>query len=122
MTQRSVLFAVCALALIAVPATGNSEFVSSQPAAGACLRVQPTVVRLSFTEPLGRVLQLRVRDERGRDRSRAVRRDPRSSRRAQTALLPGTRGRLRVQWVVVAADGFTQGGGFSFRVARGCAR
>lgn len=104
------------LALAPTSATGHSELIASSPRDGARLAEAPSAIVLRFSEPLRRPVLVRVRDARGREKVRAVRftaRRPRIVRAPLGALAPG---RYRVQWIVVAADGFTQGGGFAFRL------
>jgi methionine-rich copper-binding protein CopC len=110
---------VCAaLAFVPSVATGHSELVRSSPAAGSRLTRAPDAVLLRFSEPLRRAVRLRVRDREGRDRAASVGFDRRRPRRVRAALRPLTPGRYRVEWIVVAEDGFTQSGTFAFRLLR----
>lgn len=116
--RHLVLAAVCASGLLPPAAAAHSELVESRPAADDRVSPAPDTVTLRFSEPLRQALRLRVADSRGRDRVAAVRFDRRTPRLVRGALRPLRPGRYRVTWAVVAADGYTQGGSFAFRVTR----
>jgi methionine-rich copper-binding protein CopC len=117
--RRPLSFVACGVLMLALApgsASGHSELLASSPRDGDRLAEAPPAVVLRFSEPLRRPILVRVRDARGREKVQAVRftaRKPRIVRAPLSALAPG---RYRVQWIVIAADGFTQGGGFAFRL------
>ena len=116
------LLACLVLAVAPAGALGHSELVGSTPKNGARLTAAPSSVVLRFSEPLRRASLVRVTDARGRQWVKAVRFTPRRPRIVRAVLRAPGCGSYRVGWAVVAADGFPQGGGFTFRVTgRTCA-
>jgi methionine-rich copper-binding protein CopC len=105
-------------ALVPGGALAHSELRSSSPKDGARLTQAPAAVTLRFSEPLRKVLRVRVTDARGRNKVVRVQLRGSEQRTVRARLRALVRGRYRVQWVVVAADGFTQAGSFGFRVVR----
>ncbi len=110
------LLACLVLGLAPAGALGHSELVGSTPTNGARLTAAPSSVVLRFSEPLRRASLVSVTDARGRQWVKAVRFTPRRPRIVRAVLRAPGRGSYRVAWAVVAADGFPQGGGFTFRV------
>ncbi|MGE3137952.1 MAG: copper resistance protein CopC [Thermoleophilia bacterium] len=114
--STSALLACLVLGLAPAGAQGHSELVASSPKDGARLTAAPSVVALLFSAPLRRVTLLRMTDAGGRQWVRDVRFTPRRPRIVRADLRAPGPGSYRVSWAVVAADGFPQGGGFTFRV------
>ncbi len=113
------LLAAAALAVAAAPAAAHTEVKSSSPAKGSTARTSIRTVTVTFTGPIQRGT-IRVRKKGGRVVSDGGGgRDPRQVTRLRVPLRGGlTAGRYTARWSMVAADGHTQRGSFSFRLRR----
>lgn len=111
----------CAFAVLALAggtqALAHSGTQATAPGNGAVVRALPAFVKITFSEPIGRVAFVKVTDAKGADHVVTAGIDPKSAAR----VLARTRdrlvaGRYRATWKVVAADGHSQSGTFAFRV------
>lgn len=120
MTHRTRIIsgAVAALALVGgAQALAHSGTQATTPGNGAVVGALPAFVKITFSEPIGRVTFVKVTDSKGADHVVTAGLDPKSAAR----VLAKTRNRLtpgayRATWKVVAADGHAQSGAFAFRV------
>lgn len=122
MTYRTRIISgtIAALALVGgTQALAHSGTQATTPGNGAVVRALPAFVKITFSQPIGRVTFVKVTDAKGADHVVTAGIDPaRASRvlaKTKDRLTPGT---YRATWKVVAADGHSQSGTFAFRVRR----
>lgn len=103
--------------LVSANTTRGHAFVSrSEPRTGATISEPPPHVRIWFDgpiEPMFATITVENREGRRVDKGNG-RVSPRDSRLLEVRLLPLPPGRYHVSWSVVARDGHTRNGSFSF--------
>ncbi|MFN8123826.1 MAG: copper resistance protein CopC [Thermoleophilia bacterium] len=96
-------------------AAAHTALRSSSPASGATVMRSPTVVVLTFNEPI-RPRKVTVLDRRSVNLVATVTRDRRDTRRVRVRVRRGVPGVYRVSWTVAGADGHLVRGAYTFRV------
>lgn len=112
--------AVAAGAVVAPQAFAHSGLKSSTPAAGAKVKALPAFLKITFEEAVGRVTSVRLLNAANKDFVATAGLDPRNAARvlAKTTATAVPAGTYRVQWKVVASDGHSQAGTYTFRVVK----
>lgn len=124
MRRRTAAAALTSAALLAGAATASAHagLASSSPRQGSVLKRPPVRASLTFTEPVGRIVSVRVTRNGGGNLLRAARLDPRDASRVVAVVArPGRRawaGRYRIAWRVRSADGHLVRGVVGYRVRR----
>jgi methionine-rich copper-binding protein CopC len=118
----TVLAGALLATVAAAPALGHSDVASSSPARGAVLVRVPAQMKVTFSEPIGRLgVMTMTRNGRG-NLVKTARRAPNDARTAVIGLKrPGPRnqpGTYRLTWRIVGADGHAVSGVIAFRVRR----
>jgi methionine-rich copper-binding protein CopC len=117
---RRAVPAVAAAALLAVSAgaaLAHTGVRSTSPAKGATVKNLPSTIRITFTEPLGRVNSVKVM-RRGVNHATRARLNPRRASQVLVSTRANRVGAYTVVWTVTSADGHRQAGSFAFRVRR----
>ena len=111
---------IAAGAVLAPQALAHSGLKGSTPAAGATVKALPATLTITFEETLGRVTSVRLLNARNKDFIATAGLDPRNAARvmAKTTARSVAPGTYRVQWKVVASDGHSQAGTYTFRVVK----
>jgi methionine-rich copper-binding protein CopC len=124
--RRRIVVAATISVAAALGASGtawaHAALEASAPRQGAVLKRPPARASLTFSEPVGRIVSVRVtRNGRG-NLARAARIAPRDAARVVVSLRrPGRRawaGRYRIVWRVRSADGHVIRGVVGYRVRR----
>src|SRR5262249_8489643 len=116
LARGAVLIGAGALLLSAGGAGAHAFVARSEPRTGATIVESPAQVRIWFDGPIERlyaVIAVLDRDKRRVDKGDG-RVSPSDDRLLEVGLPPLPPGRYRVSWSVVARDGHTREGDFSF--------
>lgn len=116
-TRRIVSAALAAAAItgVAAPlALAHAGVKSTSPANGATVKALPGFVKITFSEPIGRVTFVKVLDAKGKDHVQTAGLDPKSAARVLAKTINPVAGAYRVQWKIVADDGHAESGTFVF--------
>lgn len=117
--SRSVV-ALAAASLAFVPAArAHTPLVGTSPSRGAVVAHLPATLRLTFGQPIRSVRSVVVLDLvlRG-NHTVSARRNPKNATQVLVRTRTDRVSRYRVTWTVVALDGHTERGSFTFRVRR----
>ena len=106
----------CGLAVSASGVRAHAFVSRSEPPSGATIAEAPARVRIWFDGPIERMfatIHVETRDKRRVD-NRDGRVSPSEDRLLEVGLPPLSPGRYRVVWSVIARDGHSKEGSFSF--------
>lgn len=113
------LATLCVAAVAASAAFAHTKVTKTSPARGGTAKTSIQAVRVTFNEQI-RSGSVRVTGPGGRVVSAGKGgRDPRNVKRLLVSLKGSKKaGKYRASWTIVAADGHSQKGSFSFRLKR----
>jgi methionine-rich copper-binding protein CopC len=121
-THRAAALAAGLILALPGAAAAHSQVASSSPAAGAVLERPPALMRVTFSDPIGRLGRMTMTRNGVGDLVRSVAIAPRDRRTVLISLKrPGPRNRAgtyRLSWRITGADGHRVGGVIAFRVRR----
>jgi hypothetical protein len=121
--HHAAVFVASALALgtavAAVPqAFAHAGLTSTSPARGATVKALPSFVKITFSEPIGSVTSVRLKDAKGRDHVVTAGLDPRNAARVVARTTRPVAGTYVCTWSIVSDDGHRETGTFRFRVRK----
>ena len=101
----------------AAPALAHVELTGTSPKSGAAVAHLPNPIRITFGEPLLRIVGVSVARS-GASQTVRARINPKNARQILVNMRGDRPGRYRVAWTIVAPDGDRQVGAIAFRVRR----